>query len=263
MVFSRICQISVLFTCIFLAACSSDRQAGHFVPARSSVSTDTVGDTTPLNAREKEQLMIKAENYPGLIELYKKKIEQRDSSSVRLKLAQTYYRSGDTDSAMFQIQYMKQHEKPNAEVFYLEAQCLHEKNKDTEALKAISSAIMLHSDQAKYYNLQGIVSASLDDFISARRAFNKARSLMYTDTVVLNNLAMIDIYQQRYQDAIDKLMPLYRNGQADSKIRANLLVALAKSHQYFLFKEVYAEGEPGKAKAVYQQLAMMTHKDTE
>ncbi|MFM2477415.1 tetratricopeptide repeat protein [Celerinatantimonas sp. MCCC 1A17872] len=223
--------------------------------------TSVVGTTSdkPLTDAEKVQLMIKAQNYPGLIQYYKSQLERSDSQSVRLKLAKTYYRSGDVESALFQLKILKQHYQPNSQVHYLMAQCLYQKGKLTDALTEVNTAITLSPKQAKLYNLQGIIDANLNDFTSARSAFNKARELMYDDTIVLNNLAMIDIYQHKYLDAIDLLLPLYKNGQADKKIRSNLLIALAKTHQDSLFKQVYADGDSSEANMVYHQLEQSDH----
>lgn len=260
MVSNKYCNVLCALLFLGLSGCSlSSSSKGGFVQheqnsnAGTSARMPTLSNQS-LDTDEKEQLMLKAENYPGLIALYKKQLAVRDSETTRLKLARTYYDSGDIDSALFQLEELKKHTKPNAETYYLTAQCLHQQKKDSQALTAVNSAIMLKPDSGKFYNLQGIISASLDDFISARRGFNKARSLMYTDTIVLNNLAVLDISQHHYQDAIARLMPLYRNGQSDEKIRANLLIALANTHQLKLFREIYREQTPGKALAVYQQL---------
>ncbi|CAG9297096.1 tetratricopeptide repeat protein [Celerinatantimonas diazotrophica] len=241
-----------------LTGCSMQGNNYGLMQNRVSDSSAQVADQ-PLTASQKVQLMIKAQNYPGLIKFYKQTLEHSDSRSVRLKLAKTYYQSGDVDSALFQLKILKQHYKPDAQVHYLMAQCLYQKGKMTDALTEVNTAITLNPKQAKSYNLQGIIDAGLNDFVSARKAFNKARALMYKDSIVLNNLAMIDIYQHKYSDAVNLLLPLYNNGQADKKIRSNLLIALAKTHQESLFKQVYADGDSDQANMVYHQLENSKH----
>ncbi|MFM2483651.1 tetratricopeptide repeat protein [Celerinatantimonas yamalensis] len=253
-----------IFGCVMLlSACSSGRQSGGgFMQQRQFVSQASAQADKPLTTSQKVELMEKAQNYPGLVTYYKHQLEQDDSQSVRLSLAKTYYESGDINSALFQLSYLKAHTQPNAKINYLMAQCFYYQKDYTKALREVNIAIVLDPKDAKNYNLQGVISASLDDFISARRAFEKARSLFYSDAIVLNNLAMVDIYQNQYQRAIDLLMPMYKNGQADKKIRANLLIALAKVHQLGLFEEVYGNADLDKAKRVYNQLNMKTVKGT-
>lgn len=255
---------TIVFASWFVVGLSGCSMQGHNYglmqnsTVNSNAQVASVSDT-PLNESQKVQLMVKAQNYPGLIQHYKHQLERSDNQSVRLKLAKTYYQSGDVDSALFQLNILKQHYKPDSQVHYLMAQCLYQKGKMTKALTEVNTAITLNPRQAKSYNLQGIIDAGLNDFVSARSAFNKARALMYDDSIVLNNLAMIDIYQHRYLDAVNLLLPLYRNGQADKKIRSNLLIALAKTHQENLFKQVYADGDSDQANMVYQQLEKSEH----
>lgn len=252
--------IAALCSIVILGGCAGTRANNGY--QKYPVQPSSFDNAAPLDSNQKEQLMIKAQNYTGLIGLYKQHIKNNDSSSTRLKLAQIYHKSGDIDSALFQLNYLKSHYQPNAEVYYLLAQCLHAKNQETEALKAINSGIMLAPDDGRNYNLLGIINANIGDLASAKNAFNKARSLMFSDNVVLNNLAMIDISEKSYKAAVEKLLPLYENGQADEKIRANLLIALARSHQFPLFKEIFKEDKPGQAIHVYQQLNHGTDEDS-
>lgn len=247
MAYRNICCACVAI--LILAGCAT--QANHVIQVNHQ---SRIVNAKPLTAVEKEQLMQKAKNYIGLIKFYKSQLRDKKSNAVRFKLAHTYFLSGDCNSALFQLGYLRKHSRPESRIYYLSAQCLYQQDKLVPALRQVKLAIGRDPKMAQAYNLLGIINAYMGDFISAQRAFNQARTLMYSDAKVLNNLALIDIYQHHYQSAIDKLMPLYRNGLASSKIRANLLFALAKNQQFELFKEVLGRGQAEHAKAIYQQL---------
>ncbi|CAG9001542.1 MAG: hypothetical protein CENE_03564 [Candidatus Celerinatantimonas neptuna] len=253
MVYRNICCVCIAI--LILVGCAT--QPNHVIQVNHQLR---IVNAKPLTAAEKEQLMQKAKNYTGLITLYKRQLRDKKSNSVRFKLAHTYYLSGDCNSALFQLRYLRKHSRPESRIYYLSAQCLYQQGKLAQALRQVKLAIGRDPQMAQAYNLLGIINAYMDDFISAQRAFNQARILMYSDEKVLNNLAVIDIYQHHYQAAIDKLMPLYRNGQAGPEIRANLLFALAKNQQFELFKEVLGRGQAEHAKSIYQQLQTLHQK---
>lgn len=52
----------------------------------------------------RESLLVKANNYGGLINLYREKLKIREDDTVRIKLANAYYLAGDSKSSLYYLQ---------------------------------------------------------------------------------------------------------------------------------------------------------------
>lgn len=52
----------------------------------------------------RESILLKANNHAGLITLYRNKLKVKEDESIRLKLANAYYLTGDSKSSLYYLQ---------------------------------------------------------------------------------------------------------------------------------------------------------------
>ena len=161
-----------------------------------------------------------------------------------MQLGQVYLATNDPESTLFTIEPLLQRQKgqrPDVTTAseLLNARALLAMGRIEEAMAAVERAATLSPDDPDILNQSGVVYAYMDDYSAARAAFNSARYGMLDDLIVKNNLAMLDILEHNYKAAIQRLMPLYVSGQADDRIKANLMLALALAGLYKEFKSVY------------------------
>lgn len=52
----------------------------------------------------KEDILLKAKNYDGLISLYRSWLKKNDEPEARLKLSRFYYQAGDYKSSLYYLQ---------------------------------------------------------------------------------------------------------------------------------------------------------------
>lgn len=177
---------------------------------------------------DKEALLLQAQNYSELASYYKSELIKKDTVETRIKLARSYLRIKDADSALFTLQPVLAKENAPAEALLVNASSLYEMGEFKQGLEAIKRAAELDPKNAEIQNLAGLLYSANGDFGKARAQFNLARSNFYNDITVKNNLAVLDIIEGHYLDAVQRLMPIYTNDKADSQVQANLMLALAK-----------------------------------
>ena len=68
-------------------------------------------------------------------------------------------------------------------------------------------------------------------FNEAYQELNRARLRGYDDVVVKNNIAMIQMANGEYQQAIETLAPVLKEDPANKIVKANLAIALMKTQQ--------------------------------
>ncbi|HGS4462302.1 TPA: tetratricopeptide repeat protein [Vibrio metschnikovii] len=216
---------------LLLSGCVSS--SGH---QRSNVN-DTNNATF---AFDQEQVLIKTGNYTALIEFYKQQLQQSDQRETRLKLAQAYLDFQDPESALFILGPLVYPQSKQDTEFYLQGVALYRLNRVNEAQQSLTIAQENAPNNAQTINMLGIIFAQFSQFEQARASFNRARELMYDDITVKNNLALIDILEEDYQSAADRLLPIYHNGQADDRVIANLAIIMAKSGSFQHLQAFYA-----------------------
>ena len=191
-----------------------------------------------------ESLLKAADNHAGLIELYKSRLAlaktDQEQQQARLQLGKTYLAINDPESTLFFIDPLLTDGQGDAEIWLLQSQALLALDKPQEAMNAVRTAKQKSSSNPAILNQIGLVHANQGNYSAAREAITQARNQMLDDRVVKNNLAMLDILEQDYSSAIKRLMPLYTSGQADERIKANLVLALVRAGLYNEFKSVYA-----------------------
>ncbi|MGX1924749.1 tetratricopeptide repeat protein [Vibrio sp. NH-7] len=201
-------KLSCFLLVVFLVGCAS-----------------TNSDDRSLN---KEALLIQAQNYNELVGYYKSQLSVRDTEEVRIKLARSYLKIKDADSALFILKPLMAQKKISAEALLLNANSLYELGEFEQGLRDIEKAKEIDPKNAEIQNMAGLLYSANGDYNRARMMFNHARSNFYDDITVKNNLAVLDIIEGHYLDAVQRLMPIYTNDKADAQVQANLMLALAK-----------------------------------
>lgn len=239
---------------------SSSKQVPSAKQAHAHAATQKVQSQEPM---ANEALLEAAENYVGLIELYKSRMQQgkpAEQEQARLNLAEVYLQTDDPESALFTIEPLFTINPLNAKPsdnnttvtsWLLKSRALFALGDLEQAMvtakqahSAANATSPAHSLSPRIMNHIGLIHVAYGEFGEARTAFNKARHAMLDDLTVKNNLAMLDILEHDYKSAIGRLMPLYTTGQADEQIKANLTIALARAGHYQDFKALIAQGQP-------------------
>lgn len=182
----------------------------------------------PKASLDKEALLLQAQNYSELVGLYKAELIKKDTSETRIKLARSYLMIKDADSALFTLQPLMAQKKVQPDVLLVNASAHYELGNFKLGLTEIKRALDLDAGNAEIQNLAGLLYAANGDYNHARTQFNHARTNFYNDITIKNNLAVLDIIEGHYLDAVQRLMPIYTNDQADAQVEANLMLALAK-----------------------------------
>ncbi|MTI15563.1 tetratricopeptide repeat protein [Sansalvadorimonas verongulae] len=216
-------------------------------PGLKSRQSAKEADEAPAN----EALLKAADNHAGLIKLYKTRLTQattpEENKTCRLQLGETYLATGDPESTLFILEPLLTEAQRDAGVWLLKSRADLAMGQPDNALDDIDKALFFvapnSQEHATMLNQQGLAYASLGQYNKARASINQARAAMFDDLVIKNNLAMLDILEQKYEAAINRLMPLYTSGQADERIKANLTIALVRAGLYNEFKMVYSEAK--------------------
>lgn len=174
----------------------------------------------------RESLLLKANNYGGLINLYREKLKTREDDTVRIKLANAYYLAGDSKSSLYYLQSVT---NKKTESFHLiKAKNLINQNETIAAEISVKELLTIAPNNAEAHNLNGIVLADNGDMQKSEKAFEQARALFITDEIAMNNIAVVAMLDNRYTDAVRILLPDYLAGNRNLQILHNLVFSLIK-----------------------------------
>ncbi|CRY56905.1 Flp pilus assembly protein TadD%2C contains TPRrepeat [Yersinia intermedia] len=224
-IFTRIVLLSSIF---LLAACQSHSPSYKFAGNSDYQSKDSA---------EKEYVLQQSKNYSGLIEVYKARLKNSEDRSTRFKLAEYYYQVNDYNSSVHYLSPLLQN-APDEHVYLLQAKNLAAQRQYKSAINFINMAINKNPKSGESYNTKGIIMAENGQLVEATRAFESARNLYVKDEIINNNLAMVEIFSQRYESAVRYLLPLYLRGYKEQNLTHNLVFALLKSGDYRYAKEI-------------------------
>jgi Flp pilus assembly protein TadD len=129
---------------------------------------------------------------------------------------------------------------------------LLEQDRASEALPRVTAATELDSESAEVHRMMGRVRSALEQSDAAIESYRVALSLDPTDVWSMNNMALLLIRQERYEEA---LLPLARAVQlrpAAPVFQNNFGIALENTGHYVAAREAYraalvADGDYGKA----------------
>lgn len=185
-----------------------------------------------------EIILVKINDYKQLIPLYKQQLSRENNNEIRLKLADTYLKSGDPESTLFTLNPLASPVKTTAQdkeyiqALMLQAYAQYELGTLDSALNSALTVNEIQVNDPENENLLGMIYVSQHNYIQARHFFNLARSHFYDDITIQNNLAVLDIIEGKYEQSIQRLLLLQKSGIADSQVTANLLLAMAKLNNF-------------------------------
>jgi tight adherence protein D len=177
-------------------------------------------------AHYQEDILLKAKNYSGLISLYRSRLQNNEDPHTRQKLAHYYYMAGDYNSSLYYLQPLLA--QPTLQVFETETRDLIALGKYQDAKVTAAKMIDMAPDNAVAYNLQGIAQSLSGELVQGKQSIQYARTLFLADDIAVNNMAMVAILQQHYQEAVSLLMPQYVRGTTQPELVRNLVLSLVK-----------------------------------
>ncbi|OCG40131.1 tetratricopeptide repeat protein [Gilliamella sp. Bif1-4] len=224
--FLKCCKPRMLINPKFIAVCSI-----------LFVATGCQNSTLRYDLNEQQKIYIHetTKNYGGLIELYKQRLQKSDTEDTRYKLAQVYYLSNDYEAAKRTLTPVLNKSK-NDNLFVLYGHVESKMRNNDTALEYLDKAITINPKNGEAYNVKGIVLLKKKQYDAARYSFNLARENFYDENKVTNNLAMLSILNQDYNEAYKHLNILYTKGYRDQTILHNLLYTLVKLNKIQLAK---------------------------
>lgn len=189
------------------------------------------GCQNPKNITDKdfqyrESIFIKAKNHHGLIDLYRDVLKQKEDNKIRFKLAEVYYLIGNSKSSIYYLESLKSED--NDEVNMLIAKNLINLGENEKALLITNRLLMKKLKSAELHNLHGIALANNGNLAQARKELETARSLFLPEQAALNNLSVVAMLDERYEESVRLLLPGYLDGKADKTMLHNLIFSLVK-----------------------------------
>ncbi|HHH1082628.1 TPA: tight adherance operon protein, partial [Yersinia enterocolitica] len=169
---------------------------------------------------------LKANNHAGLITLYRNKLKVKEDESIRLKLANAYYLTGDSKSSLYYLQPISH--KENASIYMLQAKNLINNNNNDGAKIVVSKLLAISPNNAEAHNLNGIILANEGEIHKSEIAIEKSRALFISDEIAMNNLAVVAMLDDRYTDAVRILLPDYLAGKRGRLMLHNLVFSLVQ-----------------------------------
>lgn len=200
--------------------------------------SDLTKEADQVSVESKEQLLRSTGNRDQLITFYKQQLKTSESTEMRIKLIEAYLESGDIESANFHLGEVESDEKHTAKIVFLRARVAYLSGEYKPAYQYAQTALSLSTSYPEAENLMGLIQAERGELGSAREHFLNARRHYYDDTVIKNNLAVIDLIEEDYQSAVSRLQPLYLKEEADERVVANLVIAYAKLGNYNAVKQM-------------------------
>ncbi|WP_186367753.1 tetratricopeptide repeat protein [Yersinia kristensenii] len=174
----------------------------------------------------RESILLKANNHAGLITLYRNKLKVKEDESIRLKLANAYYLTGDSKSSLYYLRPISN--KENASIYMLQAKNLINNNDNDGAKIVVSKLLAISPNNAEAHNLNGIILANEGEIHKAEIAIEKSRALFISDEIAMNNLAVVAMLDDRYTDAVRILLPDYLAGKRGRLMLHNLVLSLVQ-----------------------------------
>ncbi|MDD9175395.1 hypothetical protein PVK63_10985 [Aliivibrio sp. S2TY2] len=229
-------KLLLVSTVLLLSACSSRQYS------ESSLT------------QSKIDIYEQTQNYVALSDLYKAELKKEDSEEIREALAAALLHLEDPESALFYL-------KPNIEngasfqSYYLQASALGDLGKYPQAIKAALLSLEENPDNPETENLLGILYGHEYQYEKSRKYFQKAQLHFYDSNTIANNLAVLDIAEGNYKRAAQRLLPVYRSGQANEQVMANLILSMAKEQNLEFIQAVLGDKHTKKEiERIYQSL---------
>ncbi|OOE37682.1 tetratricopeptide repeat protein [Salinivibrio kushneri] len=229
------------------------------VPSLALIITGCVGSAPPQEKTlTNEQVLESSGNDIEIIDFYKNQLKEKESEEVRIKLVKRYLEIKDYDSARFYLipllQQFDAKDPTASNVLLLAGKISLGLEQWAEARKHLNKVQQLAPSNSESANLLGILSAREGNFTVAREWFNHARSNMADDRTIKNNLALLDVFEERYTEALRRLQPVPDLRQLSDRTRVTLSLVYAKTDQYSAFEVLTDNMGKSERVSLYQQL---------
>jgi len=187
-----------------------------------------------------EQRMEITENFQGLQENYRERLQKNSQDyPAAVSLARVYFKGRDLEAATYYLDQIPDEVCNTLEGCWITRADVAYANEDFDNSKVfIDYSLAVQKDVYAAKNLYGIIMANEGEFQTAKRYFFEARLGFKDENAIRNNLAMTEMMEGRYAEAAERLMPLYKKGQLDPTIKANLIVSLMRSNQEHVVKQM-------------------------
>ncbi|MGR5253254.1 hypothetical protein ACPV5S_13745 [Vibrio astriarenae] len=205
---------------------------------------------------KQEHIMKMSGNWKGLIPLYKQQLQRYETDDVREKLGRAYLMSGDPESAIFTIEPILENAHPTVVSRVIHASALFDLGDSAQAKKILVETYRTEAPRnGEIENLLGIIHAQEHEFDVARDYFNLARRHYYNDNTVRNNLAVVDILENKHETAVRRLASIDMKGKRDPQLEANLAIAMAKrGEMHYVRSMLDSSLSKEQASAVYEAI---------
>jgi len=176
--------------------------------------------------------MEKVENYDGLISHYKSMLEQGSQDpKVKEELALAYFHKGDIESADFYVQHLQKEGVKTPSLYQLAGQVFDAKDNTSDAISAYLASIESGNASGQVHVLLAVSYTKLGQYDDAYQELNEARLKGYDDLVIKNNIAMIQMANGEFEQAIVTLTPILKDHPSNKVVKANLAIALIKAQK--------------------------------
>lgn len=196
----------------------------------------------PLSADKvtaKETLYQSTQNNDALINMYRDVLKNKEDPIIRYKLAETYYKKGDSSSSLLYLKpLLTNGGKLTEKAKILQARNLNQLKRYQEALEVENSLLATSPNNGEVYNIRGVTYALMNNPTKASEDIHKAREHFLNDAVAVNNLAMLSIVNGDYRNAVSLLLPQYLNGVREQRLVHNLIFALVKNNDIDYAKDI-------------------------
>jgi len=210
----------VFLSLFYLAGCASN----------SNQTKQEQADQATFESREK--MLLSARNTKSLIDFYKNELVKKESEALKIKLVEAYIEDDDAESAAFHLSMIDVNDSNAADMAFLKAKLNLAQGNIMVAYIQNQTALSQKEAFPEAENLMGLIMAEKGDLAKAREYFLLSKQHYYDDVIINNNLAVIDLIEGKFDAVSERLMPIYYQGNADRRIKSNLVLALAKQGQY-------------------------------
>ena len=119
-------------------------------------------------------------------------------------------------------------EKPDDTIYLLQIKNLIALKEYDKAIRTAEMLLQRSPESSDAYNLKGVALAESGRLTDGKAAIERSRELFIADDVAINNLAMIAIIDNRYDDSVRLLLPQYLRGRKGDRLLHNLVFSLVK-----------------------------------
>ncbi|MDP2574360.1 tetratricopeptide repeat protein [Vibrio penaeicida] len=177
----------------------------------------------------KEDLLLRTNDKTQLVEFYKANIKENDE--FKIKLVNVYIDLKDTSSAELYLNTFDESEKDEPEVMLAKAEIAYLKRGFAESEQWLERYLDEGGDKYQHHILMGKIKAQQRQYGAAIEYFEQSRKLGASDREAKNSIAVVNLMQGQYEDAMTMLYDLYLDQPNDEKVRSNLILASVNANR--------------------------------